>query len=101
MNAVKKKRMGQSNVHDNGFVQQFRGVDIDDVQTKFFFRENLLCFHVLLKMKSGETVFFQEFKDYSEYINMFNGLLSAKSNGTVITFPDKIINSGSASPKVA
>ncbi len=97
----RKKSMNQSDMHEIGFMQPFTGVDIDDVQTKFFFRENLLCFHVLVKMKSGETVFFQEFKDYSEYINMYNGLLAAKSNGTVITFPKKINNSASASSKVA
>lgn len=101
MEAMKPKRGILAEKHKTNFVQRENGVAVKDVWTKFFFKKNLLCFRILLQTDSGEIVLYQELKDYSEYKNTLNDLQTARAEDAVIKIPKKIINSGSAIPKVA
>ena len=68
---------------------EIHGNKIRDLITKFFYRDSQLCFHILLHMDGGETVFFREFMDYAEYKKAFSGLQQAKLNNIVINVPTK------------
>ena len=101
MEATNSTRGDLVGEHKTDFVQREGAVEVKDVWTKFFFKKNLLCFQILLQIESGETVLYQEIKDYSEYKNTLSDLQSARGNDAVIKIPGKIINSGLAIPKVA
>ncbi len=101
MEAIKSKREVLAEQCTASTVQHGKEVVVKDVWTKFFFKKNLLCFRILLQTESGEIVFYQELKDYSEYKNTLNDLQAARANNAVVKVSGEIINSGLAIPKVA
>lgn len=84
--------LSNMSMHGMGFgpVLSVGGATVRNVWTKFFFdQKNLLCFQVLLQTKSGETIPYQEFKDYSEYKNTLDYLHNARTKNAVIEIPRK------------
>ena len=77
------------------------GGQVKDLITKFFYKDNFLCFHILLNVESGENVFFQEFMDYSEYKKTFNELQQARNSNDYIDIPKSNLKNTSATMKVA
>jgi hypothetical protein len=65
------------------------GYKVKDLITKFFYRNSHLCFHILLHVDGGETVFFREFTDYAEYKKAFSELQQARLNNMIINIPKK------------
>lgn len=65
------------------------GHKVRDLITKFFYRNSHLCFHILLQVDGGETVFFREFTDFAEYKKAFSELQQARLNNIIINVPKK------------
>ena len=82
-------------------VMEIHGNKIRDLITKFFYRDSHLCFHILLHVDGGETVFFREFTDYAEYKKAFSDLQQDRLNNTIINAPKKNLATNSIVAKVA
>ncbi len=80
---------------------EIHGRSVRDFITKFFYRESHLCFHILLHMDGGETVFFREFMDYAEYKKAFSDLQQARLNNIIINIPKKNLATNNIVAKVA
>ncbi len=80
---------------------QIHGHKVRDLITKFFYRESHLCFHILLHVDGGETVFFREFMDYAEYKKAFSDLQQARLNNIIINIPKKNAAANNIAAKVA
>jgi len=74
---------------------------VKDLVTKFFYRDNFLCFHILLQLEGGETVFFREFTDYSEYKKIISELQQARKSHDFIHIPINNFKNTSGAIKVA
>lgn len=80
---------------------KIHGGEISDLVTKFFYKEDHLCFQILLQMKQGETVLFQEFNDYSEYKHAMSDLQQAKRAQTFISISKNNLKVAGTEIKVA
>ena len=80
---------------------EIHGNRVRDLITKFFYRDSHLCFHILLQVDGGETVFFREFTDYAEYKKAFSDLQQARLNNIIINAPKKNLATNSIVAKVA
>ncbi|MBI1224560.1 MAG: hypothetical protein GC192_04935 [Bacteroidetes bacterium] len=80
---------------------EIHGRSVKDLITKFFYRDSHLCFHILLYVDGGETVFFREFQDYAEYKKAFSDLQLARLNNIIINVPKKNLATNSIVAKVA
>jgi hypothetical protein len=80
---------------------EIHGHKVRDLITKFFYRSSHLCFHILLHVDGGETVFFREFTEYAEYKKAFSDLQQARLNNTVISVPKKNLATNSIIAKLA
>ncbi len=89
MTAVRPVHGIQVKEHEINFVRQIHGVQVKDIITKFFYKDNHLCFHILLQVEGDEIVLFQEFSDYAEYKKVFGDLQAARMNDAVIKIPKK------------
>jgi hypothetical protein len=87
--------------HTNGIIEPEFGMNLSedihgnkvrDLITKFFYRNSHLCFHILLMVDGGDTVFFQEFTEYAEYKKAFSELQQARLNNRTISVPKKNLN---------
>lgn len=63
---------------------------IKNLVTKFYYRDNHLCFQILLHCEGDETIVFKEFMDYAEYKLEYNRLLGAKSANECIVMPQQV-----------
>ena len=57
-------------------------VNFQDLITKFYYKQNILCFQIILKTESNENVPYREFTDYNEYKMAFE-MLSQRKQGTI------------------
>ena len=80
---------------------EIHGHKVRDLITKFFYRDSHLCFHILLHVDGGETVFFREFMDYAEYKKAFSDLKQARLNNIIISEPKKNLATNNIVAKVA
>lgn len=80
---------------------EIHGNKVRDLITKFFYRDSHLCFHILLHVDGGETVFFREFTDYAEYKKAFSDLQQARLNNIIINIPRKNLTATNFIAKVA
>lgn len=80
---------------------EIHGNKVRDLITKFFYRDSHLCFHILLCVDGGETVFFREFTDYAEYKKAFSDLQQARLNNIIINIPRKNLTATNFVAKVA
>lgn len=95
INGLKEAELGMSLGVE---IQEYK---VKDVITKFFYQNSHLCFHILLHVDGGETVFFREFTDYAEYKKAFSELQQARLNNRFISVPKKKSNNLNATVKVA
>jgi len=80
---------------------EIHGNKVRDLITKFFYRDSHLCFHILLQVDGGETVFFQEFTDYAEYKEAFIGLQQARLKNNIINAPKRNLATNGIVAKLA
>jgi hypothetical protein len=78
-----------------------QGKQVKDLITKFFYRDNHLCFHILLLTEEGGTIFFQEYADYAVYKKALSDLQQAKNAYETISIPKKNSKEGTEILKVA
>ena len=52
---------------------------IKNLITKFYYKENHLCFQILLACENGETKLYKEYTDYAEYKEAYDQLLEMKA----------------------
>ncbi|MFK8102216.1 MAG: hypothetical protein AB8G15_06825 [Saprospiraceae bacterium] len=65
------------------------GSDVKNLITKFYYKNNHLCFQILLQLGLDKMVPYSEYKDYAAYKEDFNNLLKAKSNNIAINMPNE------------
>lgn len=82
-------------------VKNIEGEQVKDLITKFFYRNNHLCFQILLHTKMNETIAYGVYADYSEYKKNFNSLQDARSNNSTISIQNKNTDLGVNTAKVA
>jgi hypothetical protein len=82
-------------------VRNIQGGQVKDLITKFFYRDNHLCFQILLHLEGNETIIYKEYIDYSEYKKAFNELQQIRSKNKGLTVPNKNINLEVTNVKVA
>ena len=63
------------------------GGDVKNLITKFYYKNNHLCFQILLQLALDKMIPYCEYKDYATYKDAFNRLLKAKSNNMAIDMP--------------
>ena len=68
-------------------VTTITGSEIQNLITKFYYKNNHLCFQILLHFGLDRTVPFQEFSDYAEYKRVYNDLLAVKNSDRPLTLP--------------
>ena len=56
-----------------------RPVRFQDLITKFYYKQNHLCFQIILNVGNDKTVPYKEFTDYEEYKAVFNKLMKMKA----------------------
>ena len=81
--------------------KNIHGSDIKDLITKFFYRNNHLCFQILLHTEWNETITFGEFSDYSAYKKAFNDLQTAREEKVPLNIPEKNFHTEGNTLKVA
>lgn len=65
-----------------------RGTQIKDLITKFYYKNNDLCFQILLLLKDNvESVSVSEHTDYTEYKKVYDQLIHIKSNDLSFSIP--------------
>ncbi len=69
-------------------MQQLKGTQIKNLITKFFYKDNHLCFQILIHCETDQTVSYREFSDYSTYKKVYDKLLKAKSENMLISIPE-------------
>ena len=60
---------------------------IDQLITKFFYRNNQLFFQILLNTDNSTTTY-GEYTDYSTYKKVYNQLLGCKNSGKQVSLPN-------------
>ena len=63
------------------------GNEIQNLITKFYYKNNHLCFQILLYLGVENTVPFKEFTDYTEYKKVYSELMNAKTTNQVVALP--------------
>lgn len=101
VNAVRNIHGLNDTAFDMNIGTEIHGNKIRDLITKFFYRDSHLCFHILLHVDGGETVFFREFMDYAEYKKAFSDLQQARLKNIIINVPKKNLATNSIVAKVA
>jgi hypothetical protein len=54
------------------------------VLTKYFFKDNQICFHLLLRNESEKQIFIGEYTNYADYRKSFQALLEKLENSLII-----------------
>lgn len=65
------------------------GAQVDNLITKFYYKDNHLCFQILLQCGFENMVAYNEYSDYSEYKTAYNELINVRSNNGTINIPSK------------
>lgn len=63
------------------------GADIQNLITKFYYKNNHLCFQILLYLGVESTLPYKEFTDYTEYKKVYTELMNAKANNQTVELP--------------
>jgi len=74
-----------------------KGGDVQNLITKFYYRDNQLCFQILLHMGLDQTIPYQEFSDYARYKQVYSKLLAKKSSNSPIEVEVRSIRKSSTS----
>lgn len=62
----------------------FSGNQVKNLITKFFYKDNHLCFQILLEVDKQDFVCFEEYVDYSKYKKAYDELITLKANNSPI-----------------
>lgn len=71
--------------------QTIQSSKIENLITKFYYKQNHLCFQILLNCTDKETRFYKEFKDYTLYKEEYNKLLQMKASGEMVLVEEETI----------
>jgi hypothetical protein len=82
-------------------VKDIHGEQVKDLITKFFYKNNHLCFQILLHTKMNETIAYGVYANYSAYRKDFDNLQNARSNNLKITIQNKNKEKETLTAKVA
>lgn len=74
---------------------------INNLITKYFYRNNHLCFQILLKMENNETVAYKEYADYAAYKHDFSRFKEIITQRMPFNFRGKLEKSSSEKTKMA
>ncbi len=72
--------------------QLLKGADVENLITKFYYKDNHLCFQILLQCGFENMIAYQEYSDYSEYKTAFNQLIDMRSKNEAINIPNSKTN---------
>jgi len=64
-----------------------KGGEIQNLITKFYYRENQLCFQILLHFGMDRTIPYKEFANYGEYKRVYAQLLEIKNSNEELQVP--------------
>jgi len=65
-------------------MKSINGSEVKNLITKFYYKNNNLCFHIFLNLLKGSTISYGEFTDYNEYKKTYNSLLLFKESNNAI-----------------
>ena len=57
---------------------------IRNLITRFYYKENHLCFQILLSYDNDQTILYREYNDYARYKTEYNNLLEAKASNEFV-----------------
>lgn len=69
-------------------VRQIHGGQLKDLITRFFYKDNHLCFQIQLYVEGGEVIAYKEFDDYTEYKRAFSHLQELRASGGFLKVPE-------------
>ena len=64
-----------------------KGTHIKSLITKFYYKNNHLCFQILIHCEDDKTLVYNEYTDYAEYKKEYSKLLETKSENTYVDLP--------------
>jgi hypothetical protein len=67
-----------------------RGKNIENLITKFYYKNRQLCFQIILNLGLSGKVSYCEYDDYFAYKEKFNELLDAKNKDENIEIPTAV-----------
>ena len=67
-----------------------KGKDIENLITKFYYKNRQLCFQIILNLGLSGKVSYCEYDDYFAYKEKFNELLDAKNQDKNIQIPTAV-----------
>ncbi len=82
-------------------VRQIHGGQLKDLITRFFYKDNHLCFQIQLYVEGGEVIAYKEFDDYTEYKRAFSHLQEVRASGGFLKLPEINFKKQAAFSKVA
>ena len=68
-------------------MNKIKGTQIKNLITKFYYKDNHLCFQILIHCEDDKTIVYNEYTDYAEYKKEYNILLETKSEETFVDLP--------------
>jgi hypothetical protein len=68
-------------------MNRIKGTQIKNLITKFYYKDNHLCFQILIHCEDDKTIVYNEYTDYSEYKKEYSKLLETKSENTFVNLP--------------
>lgn len=78
-------------------MDRIKGTQIKNLITKFFYKDNHLCFQILIHHEDDKMIVYNEYTDYSLYKTEYNKLLEIKAQSTVVDLPKTGAQSTNAS----
>lgn len=81
--------------------RKLKGGAVKELITKFFYRDNNLCFQIMLDLEGKETVIYKEYVDYTEYKKAFAELQQIRTKNQALIIPNKSLKLEVEGMKVA
>ncbi len=69
-------------------MNRIKGTQIKNLITKFYYKDNHLCFQILIHCEDDKTIVYNEYTDYSLYKKEYNKLLEIKSENVNVDLPN-------------
>ena len=66
---------------------EITGTQIKNLITKFYYKNNNLCFQILLLLDQNKSVAYEEYVDYSAYKKAYNELMDIKTKNLSLFLP--------------
>ncbi len=64
---------------------------IKNLITKFYYKDNHLCFQILLNCENDETRLYKEYEDYDQYKMEYNKLLEVKAANEFVLIEEEAV----------